>query len=100
MAATRAIAIKNLEKAQVSENRGKHGKWLKTLEKEEQRKRYLEQVAEDFGSVAEVQIKAALGKATKKQLAGEKDRKEIIHQFVGKPIERLEVAAVVLKIDV
>ena len=100
MAATREVAIKNLQKAVKSPTIGKHGKWLKTLEAEKQREEYLKRIAEEFDDVVTVQLKAAKGKATKKQIAGEKDRKEIIHQFVGKPIERVEVHQVTLRIDV
>lgn len=92
---TRAAALANLQKALKSPQLGKHGPWSKTLLENKARERYLEKLAEHFEEIADVQIAAA-----KDVVNGEKDRKEVIHQFVGKPAERIEVRSVSIKIDV
>lgn len=92
---TKQTAIENLKKAHKSPSIGKHGPWLKTLEENRQRERYLQKIAVVFEEITDAQISAALD-----PLEGEKDRKEIIHQFVGKPVEQIEIKQVTLRLDV
>ena len=92
----RDTALKALEIAHKSPRLGKHGPWLKTLEQNKQRDEYLKKIANEFDDVVVTQIKAAKGE----DIPGEKDRREIIHQFVGKPVERVEVHQVSLNIDI
>ncbi len=90
----RETAIKNIKKGWISPNIGKHGPWLKTLEENKVRERYLQKLSEHFEEIVDIQIDSA------KNVKGEKDRKEIVHQMVGKPVERMEIASVTMQIDV
>lgn len=90
----RDTAIANLERGRNAPNNGKHGKWLKTIEANNARELYLQKLAAHMDEIVDVQIEAA-----KDIENGEKDRREVIHQFVGKPIEKIEVRSLTLKVD-
>ena len=86
-------SVKNLEKAHASPNIGKHGLWKKTLAENKAREMYLDKLAEHIEEIVDGQVEQA------KTTGGIQDRKEIINQMFGKPIERLEVKSVTIKVD-
>lgn len=92
---TREQALKNLKKAHQSPDIGKRGPSKETLDKEAARKIYLERLSQQFEGIIDVHMAEALNPANVVE------RKEVIHQMVGKPVEVMEVTqTTTLKVDV
>lgn len=95
MSLPREKAIENLEKAWKSPNVGKRGPNKSTLAKHEARAFYEAKLSEMWDNLVDIHIKSALKPENKDE------RKEAIHQFIGKPVETFEATVTnTLKIDV
>lgn len=95
MAAPREVAIKNLEKALESPNIGKRGPGQKALDQAEARRIYLEKLSEKFEGIIDIHLAEAA------KAPNVIERKEVLHQIVGKPVEKMEVEqTTTLKVDV
>lgn len=96
MAAPKEIAMANLKKAHESPNfRGKRGPNRRTLDKQEARRIYLERMSENWEALTNVHFQEAL------KPENVVERKEAIHQGIGKPVETIEATVTnTLKIDV
>ena len=95
MAGNRETAMANLAKAWESPDIGKHGPSKSTLDKQRAREIYLDKLAEKFETIVDIHFEEA---AKRENVI---ERKEVIHQSVGKPVEQLEVQQTThLKIDV
>lgn len=81
----RETALKNIAKAQQSPKRGKHGKWSKTIAKEEMREVFEEVIREEWIKLMSIQLKDS----KKNRIA----RHYTINQMIGKPMERQKVEA-------
>ena len=79
----RETALKNIAKAHLSPNRGKHGKWSKTIAKEEMREVFEEVIREEWAKLMQLQLRDS----KKNRLA----RHYTINQMIGKPMERQKV---------
>lgn len=87
-------AIEHLKKAWQSPNVGKRGPSKATLEKEAARRIYLEKLAEKYENIVDIHLEQA---AIPANFA---ERREVIHQIVGKPVEKVEVEqTTTLKLD-
>lgn len=88
-------AMKNLAKAWKSPNIGKRGPHKSTLAKHEARKLYEEKMSQVWEEILEIHLKSA------RKIENKDERKEAIHQFIGKPVETIEATVTnTLKIDV
>lgn len=92
---TREQALKNLQKAHESPDIGKRGPSKERLDKEAARQIYLEKLAEKFEGIVDVHFTEAI------KPENVIERKEVIHQSIGKPTETVEVTQkTTLQIDV
>lgn len=74
--------------------RPKGRKSQKTLDKEAARQIYLERMSHDWDEIVSVHIEQA------KRPENKEERKEAIHQFIGKPVEKTEVEqTTILRVD-
>lgn len=95
MAGNRETALKNLEKAHQSPDIGKRGPSKTTLDKEAARKIYLERMSQQFESIVDIHLAEA------QNPDNVVERKEALHQMIGKPVETMEVTqTTTLRVDV
>lgn len=95
MAGNKKIAMENLAKAWESPDIGKRGPAKATLDKEAARQIYLEKMSQQWETITQVHIEEAIKPENREE------RKEAIHQFIGKPTETMEVTQTThLKIDI
>ena len=75
--------------------RPKGSKNKATLDKEEARRIYLERLSRDWEQLSDIHVEEA------KKPNNFNERREAIHQFIGKPVEKMEVEqTTILKVDV